>query len=92
MANDTKNKRDPFENAPSSQDIMSGARRRNTGKSKKRQSQSNDQEKTKITVYVPETTHQKLKRYAFETDDSQSHVVEMAVDEYIKNHPYDEKQ
>ena len=94
---DTKPKRDPLASAPTSQEIMSGARRRtpeqNTSipasqhtSTKKAEPKASSQVRPKATFYLPAGLQKALKRYAVEREESQSQIVEMAIREYMENH------
>ena len=94
---DKKSKRDPLANAPTSKDIMSGARKRNLGQhTGKPASQHNSipakynvngTNKPKATFYLNAMIIKSLKRYAVESENTQSQIVETALMEYIEKHP-----
>ena len=93
----TKPKRDPLSNAPTSEEIMSVARRRKAGQRnsipvRHRTSIPVNQpditlSKPKATFYLPRDLLRTLKRYAFEKAESQSKVVENAVHDYMTRNP-----
>jgi len=96
---DKKPKRDPLANAPTSQDIMSGARKRNSGQhtsipvnqlsSIPAKSKEIIANKPKATFYLNPRVIKSLKRYAVESERTQSQIVETALQEYIEKHPVD---
>ena len=87
-------KRDPLAQAPTSQEIMSGARRRNhtadAGKPANQQAgmpAKKDETKPKATFYLRADLLKALKRFAVEKDETQSRVVETAIEQYIQSRP-----
>ena len=97
MANQ-KPKRSPLANAPTSDEIMSRARRRTPKQQNSIPvSQHNGipanrdekkQTKPKATFYLRADLLKILKRYAVEIEETQSRIVESAIEEYMENHPF----
>lgn len=86
---DTKPRRDPLASAPTSQEIISGARRRNQSQHTCVPSKAvtATQDKPKATFYLTASLVKTLKRYALEQETTQSQVVESAILEYMDRHP-----
>lgn len=87
-------KRDPLAQAPTSQEIMSGARRRNhsqqAGKPAYQQTSKpaiKEETRPKATFYLRADLLKALKRFAVEKDETQSRVVETAIEQYIQHSP-----
>lgn len=91
------NKRNPLLAAPNSQDIMSGARRRQASQNAGTPASHNDSTpsrqhasepvKRKATFYLPVDLQKALKRAAFHGETNQSQVVEDALKEYLAKRP-----
>lgn len=86
-------KRDPLAQAPTSQEIMSGARRRNHNQQASATASQHtsipvkrEEVRPKATFYLRADLLKALKRFAVEKDETQSRVVETAIEQYIQPH------